>query len=487
MSEITMKSWLLKRAETTPDRIAVIFKDEIITFGQLKDLAQNRANQLATLGVKQGDKVAFLAKNEPETIILIHALQLLQVVSVPLNIRLTASEISWQLDHVEASLVLFHSNFDSLLEGNNIHKISLEELKKIETQQEAIIPEEVNLDTLHTIIFTSGTTGHPKGAMLTYGNHWWSATGSALNLGIHQEDRWLCCVPLFHVSGLSILMRSVMYGMTVVLLDKFDPVIFNDAIKNRKVTIASVVSAMLSKIIDQLGVDRYPDYFRCMLLGGGPAPKPILEACRDKDIPVYQTYGMTETASQIVTLGAEDMLRKLGSAGKALFPSQLKIEKNGTDAKPLEEGEIIVKGPNVTRGYFKRIDATNDAIRDGWLHTGDIGYVDEEGFLFVLDRRKDLIISGGENIYPAEIESVLLSNLKISEAGVTGMVDETWGQVPVAFIVLKDEITETEVIAFCSEKLAKYKVPKKVFIVDYLPRNASNKLLRRELKKLIDM
>jgi o-succinylbenzoate---CoA ligase len=274
--------------------------------------------------------------------------------------------------------------------------------------------------------------------------------------------------------------------MTVVLHEKFDPKTFNDAIISQKITIASVVTAMLSKVLEDLGDSQYLETFRCMLLGGGPAPKSILENCRDKGIPVYQTYGMTETASQIVTLGAEDMLRKLGSAGKPLFPSQLKIFKNDSETNPGQEGEIVVKGPNVTKGYYKRIDATNDAIQDGWLYTGDIGYVDEEGFLYVLDRRKDLIISGGENIYPAEIESVLLSHSKISEAGVTGLADETWGQVPIAFIVVRENISIQDVITFCQEHLAGYKVPRKVFIVEKLPRNASNKLLRRDLIKLIE-
>jgi o-succinylbenzoate---CoA ligase len=485
MSDITMKNWLLKRAEISPDRVALIYKDEHKTFQQLKILAVHRAKQLTTIGVKKGDHIALLVKNELDTVVLFHALQLIQAVIVPINIRLTAKEISWQLEHVDASLVIYHEEFKLLVDGITINRTSMNSLLQMKENEDVILPEEVSLDTLHTIIFTSGTTGHPKGAMLTYGNHWWSATGSALNLGIHHEDRWLCPVPLFHVSGLSILMRSVIYGMTVILQEKFDPTAFNQAIVQQKVTITSVVSAMLSKILEQLGENQYPNYFRCMLLGGGPAPKPILEACRDKAIPVYQTYGMTETASQIVTLGAEDMLRKLGSAGKALFPSQLNINKNGAEAGAMEEGEIVVKGPNVTCGYYKRQDATNASIHDGWLYTGDIGYLDDEGFLYVLDRRKDLIISGGENIYPAEVESVLLSHPEIQEAGVVGMDDHTWGQVPIAFIVTKTPIAEKEVVAFCRENLAGYKVPKRVYLVEELPRNASNKLLRRELKKLI--
>jgi O-succinylbenzoic acid--CoA ligase len=485
MSDVIMKNWLLKRAELTPNRTAIIYKEKEVSFGQLQKKVEERAKQITTLGIRHGDHVAILVKNELETVILIHALQLLKAVLIPLNTRLTAKEISWQLHHVDASFVIYHHEFAKVLVEASVRKISIEECLRAHKSHHFKIHEEVNLAELNTIIFTSGTTGNPKGAMLTYGNHWWSATGSAFNLGLENNDSWLCCVPLFHVSGFSILMRSVIYGMTVILHEKFDATTFNNAIKSEKVTIASVVSAMLSKIIDNLGDERYPSYFRCMLLGGGPAPKPLLEACKNKDIPVFQTYGMTETASQIVTLGAEDMLRKLGSAGKPLFPAQLKIVADDSEASGIE-GEILVKGPNVTSGYYKREDATEEAIIDGWLYTGDIGYVDEQGFLFVLDRRKDLIISGGENVYPAEIESALLSHPMIQEAGVTGIEDETWGQIPTAFIITKKPISESEIIDYCTEKLAKYKVPKRVYMVEKLPRNASNKILRRELLNLIN-
>lgn len=207
--------------------------------------------------------------------------------------------------------------------------------------------------------------------------------------------------------------------------------------------------------------------------------------CR-KGIPVYQTYGMTETSSQICTLAADYMLTKVGSAGKPLFLCQLRIENGGEVAPSHVEGEIVVKGPNVTSGYFKREEATRETVRDGWLHTGDLGYLDEEGFLYVLDRRSDLIISGGENIYPAQIEEALLAHSKVVEAGVVGKADEKWGQVPVAFIVKADHVTEEELIRFCEEKLARYKVPKEIHFLSELPRNASKKLLRRELRQLLE-
>ena len=209
------------------------------------------------------------------------------------------------------------------------------------------LPSRLSLKDLHTIMYTSGTTGRPKGVMLTWGNHWWSAIASVLNLGLDtSRDRWLASVPLFHMSGLSILMRSLIYGMTAVIHPAFDPAAANGSTRGEGVSIVSVVGTMLSRMLEDLGEKFYPDHFRCMLLGGGPAPKSLLERCKEKGVPVFQTYGMTETASQIVTLAPEDSLRKLGSAGKPLFPSELRIVKEGVDLPPGEAGEIVSLGPN---------------------------------------------------------------------------------------------------------------------------------------------
>lgn len=248
----------------------------------------------------------------------------------------------------------------------------------------------------------------------------------------------------------------------------------------------SVVSNMLTRMLEELGSEpRYPQAFRCMLLGGGPAPLALLQACVERGIPVMQTYGMTETCSQFATLSPQYMLSKLGSAGKPLFQSELRIMSDGVQLPAGEAGEIVVYGPNVTSGYYNRPD--EDSLREGWLHTGDIGYVDEEGFLYVLDRRKDLIISGGENVYPAEIEAVLISHPDVLEAGVTAIDDEQWGQRPLAFVVLvAGKLFHVEQLqAYCADKLAKYKLPAAIHCVVELPRNAAGKLLRRELLKLL--
>ena len=482
----TMPNWLYKRASLTPNRTAIEFEQKRYTFLELHQEAETLARKLKAIS-ETPKTVACLLENGPHTVALIHALSYIGAVIVPLNTRLTASEIEYQLRDSNAGILVYDDVFreKAVNASKNIdmQAISFEKLAQSE-EADFEIRKEIDLNSQHTIMYTSGTTGFPKGVMLTYGNHWWSAIGSSLNLGLYEHDKWLCCVPMFHMSGLSIVFRSVIYGIPIVIHKSFQPEKANEAILHQGVTIASVVSAMLSRMLDALETN-YPSTFRCMLLGGGPAPLPLLEACTKRNIPVYQTYGMTETASQIATLSSEYMLKKIGSAGKPLFHSQLKIMKDGRKAHPNEIGEIVVKGPTVTKGYLGREKETKEAIKDGWLYTGDLGYLDDDGFLYVLDRRSDLIISGGENIYPAEIESVLLSHPDVVEAGVTGIDDETWGQVPIAFVVTKTKMSEQNLLQFCEQKLARYKLPKRIHFVKQLPRNSANKLLRRELLKLL--
>lgn len=482
-------NWLLQRAYVTPDRTALVFGKQSWSFAEMKEIVLQLAASLAAIPIQEGSKAAILMKNRPETVWVIHALQQLGIETVFLNHRLTASELTFQLEDSGAKTLIFDRDFSSEIESltklSAVKPIAANEIGQLSKKN---LPKrkEFFLNDVCSIMYTSGTTGKPKGVLQTYGNHWWSAIGSSLNLGLHENDAWLCAVPVFHISGLSILMRSVIYGIPVYLMEQFDAQEANQLLKSGNITIMSVVSVMVNRMLGKLADQRYHSNFRCMLLGGGPAPRPLLELCKEKSIPVFQTYGMTETASQIVTLSPEDSLKKLGSAGKPLFPSQIKIiATDGREAKPHETGEITVKGPNVTHGYLKRDNDNLKSFHDGWFFTGDLGYIDENGYLFVLDRRSDLIISGGENIYPAEIEGVLMGHEAVIEAGVAGIEDPVWGQVPYAFIVANKKVDEDELKSFCRNQLAAYKVPKRIYQIDVLPRNGANKLMRRHLLQYI--
>ncbi|WP_066371457.1 o-succinylbenzoate--CoA ligase [Neobacillus fumarioli] len=492
MQNEIMPNFLKKRAFLTPERTAIYFQDQNLTFKQLYDRSVETAGKLQALGIRKQQLVGVLLSNHLDTAVILYALQLLGAPAVMLNNRLTPAEIIWQLMDSTSSFLILDDSFADLepIIHDQYPSLMTTVKSRLISGSSSIpdIQNEIRLADLCTIMYTSGTTGNPKGVMQSYRNHWWSAIGAALNLGITDSDCWLCSVPLFHISGYSMLMKCVIYGMPIVLHEKFDAEKTIEDIIAKHVTLMSVVPTTLTRIVDALKDRKLPDYFRCMLLGGGPAPLPLLEACVEKSIPVFQSFGMTETASQIVTLAPEYNLKKLGSAGKPLFPAEVRIElEDGSDAKAGQAGEIVVKGPNVTTGYLNRPEATKEKIRDGWLYTGDIGYMDEEGFLYVLDRRSDLIISGGENIYPAEIEAVLLTHPDVVEAGVTGMDDPVWGQVPIAFTVLAEGsgISAADLREYCLERLAKYKVPKEFYFTKELPKNASNKLLRRTLREWV--
>lgn len=486
LDEQTIPNWLQQRAFLTPNRMAIKTEYETLTFKELYEKSKIRAYELKAIGIQDGEHVGVLMRNSLDMIVTIHGLMLIGAVVVLLNTKLSETELSWQINDVNANKMIYDEDFQHKIKSIEIEKITVNMLEFHDVAIDEELKTEISLQDVSTIMYTSGTTGYPKGVLQTYGNHFASATNSALNLTIQAEDKWLVVVPLFHISGLSILMRSIIYGMSIIVHERFDADLANKAIMDEGVTIVSVVTTMLQQMLVQLGEREYPNAFRCMLLGGGPAPKPILERCKNKNIPVFQTYGMTETSSQIVTLSTEYSLSKLGSAGKPLFQCQIKIMNGNKQCEPYEEGEIVVKGPNVTKGYWNRSDATKSSIKSGWFYTGDIGYLDEEGFLFVLDRRSDLIISGGENIYPAEIEAVLLAHKAVKDAGVKGIEDAKWGEVPCGFVVLSDIVTELELLEHCKKHLASYKVPKKIMFVDYLPRNAANKLLRRNLSLIGD-
>ncbi len=501
--DIFLPDWLARCAENRPEHLAVQCEQVQWSFADLDRQATRLSRQLATTGVQEGNRVALLAANDLPYVAFVHALTRLGAILVPLNLRLTLEELCWQVRDVHASLLVCDANYASLAHEivRAVPHLPLATLATGPERGETVLSElpenDVPLRTLidlsapQAILYTSGTTGQPKGAIITYGMQWWNAVGSALNLGHSPDDRWLACLPIFHIGGLSILMRSVIYGISVMVHKKFDPFTTNHAIFEDKITIISVVTVMLQRMLAALDTEMkgvsYPSALRCVLLGGGPVPYPLLEECMLRDIPVVQTYGLTEACSQAVTLSTADVMRKLGSAGRPLPPVQLRIMHDNRPTSPGEPGEIFLKGPTITPGYVDRPEATAQAFQDGWFATGDIGYLDKDGYLYVLDRRADLIISGGENVYPAEIESVLLSHPGVEEAGVCGRADPQWGQVPVAFVVLKagSTVSAEELLGYTAQKLARYKQPRSIYFSRQLPHTSSGKLLRRELPRLL--
>ncbi len=492
-------NWLLEQLKTRPQGLAVRSGPEALSFEDLYSRVMTLVDRLRAAGIGKGSRVAVLLSNGLEFVELIHALMQLEAVLVPLNLRLTPAELAWQLKDVGANYLLtngFHlAHAREASAGLKVVRLlMLKGLDHLPIQSgEFTPPSNYRAGDLHTIIYSSGTTGQPKGVRLTYGNHYFNALASYQNFEAGPDDLWLAVLPLFHVGGLAIVLRGLFYGMPVIIHESFDPVAVNRAIDYEGVTIISVVSNMLARMLDQRQDKAYPSSLRSILIGGGPVPPPLLERCARSGIPVVQTYGLTETASQSVTLAAEDALRKLGSAGRPLPGVELKIspKSDGENPGTVENGtagEILLRGRNITPGYEGRPEETAKAWEGGWFHTGDIGRVDEEGYLYVLDRRSDLIISGGENVYPAEVEAVLLSHPQVEEAGVIGQPDEQWGQVVVAFVKTRPEITllEEALLAYCREKMARYKLPRKIyFVAESLPRNATGKLLRRSLREIL--
>ena len=489
--------WLRQRAQLSPQRVALEANGARFTYAELDAAVDAMTAGLIESGVRSGETVALLAQNGAPFAQAVHAIARAGAVLMPLNLRLTPSELAWQVGdagvhrvlHDESSLELARSLREEVapLELIRLESLASRSASTSAERGQGAEATRFDLSGLHSVVYTSGTTGRPKGAMLTYGNHLWAATASALNLGLQANDRWLACLPLFHVGGLSILLRSVIYGTTAVAHPRFDATQVNAAIDNEGITVISVVANMLQRMLDERNDRPYPASLRCVLLGGGPAPEPLLRRCAEIGVPVVQTYGLTESASQIVTLSPEDALRKLGSAGKPLFGAELSVlDDQGHECAPGKPGEIVLRGPSVSPGYLNHPEATAEVIRDGWLHSGDLGRLDGEGYLYVLDRRDDLIVSGGENVYPAEIEAALQAHPEVVEAGVYGVDDERWGKVPVAVVVPGDgsTVTEEALLAHCRERLAAYKTPRRVVFADALPRTASGKLMRKRLAEI---
>ena len=436
--------WLAQRAQSCPERTALIAEGAEITYAELEAETTWVARRLAAHGVRRGSTAALTMHPRREQVVLAHALMKVGAALVPLSPRLTDAERAAIVAQTEPMVDL---DDPGLL-----------------TEAEADLPllGEHDTDDVCAYVLSSGSTGAPKPIGLTYGNFLWSAMGGAFNIGVDPADRWLCCMPLAHIGGLSIVVRSAIYGTTAVLHDGFDVDRVANALREEPISVMSVVTTMLKRLLD---ADADLSGPRAILVGGGPVPEAVLAEAIDRGATVVQTYGLTETCSQVTTLAPEDAQRKLGSAGRPLLTSHVRIR----------DGEILVQGPTVAPGR---------ADESGWLHTGDLGYIDDEGFLYVRDRIDDMIVTGGENVVPSEVEEALLAHPAVADAAVVGREDPEWQQAVTAIVVLEPgaEVTPDELRHHCGETLATYKVPKRVELAAALPRTPSGKLMRRALR-----
>lgn len=476
------------RLNPEPDKTFINIDGAEITFRVLNRLASaSCAAILSQLPLEPGDKVGILLPNKLLFVAALLALMRLRVVTVPLNTRLTAAELRWQVKNADCRLLFCEAETMALAGKLGIDVLEMGDIDQVEPASQFGDFGMMNLDDDFAIIHTSGTSGRPKAAVLTYGNVYQSARASAQLLGHLDNERWLCVLPLYHVGGLSIILRSLIYG-TAVELGRFDAKETNRSLSAKPITLVSLVPTMLQRLLDAKTLPWNPT-LRLILLGGeAPSPK-LLARCAAQDLPVAATYGLTETASQVATATPELVYRKRGTVGKPLNCTQARIiDERGDDAAPGVPGEVLVKGETVMRGYYSDPAATALALRDGWLHTGDIGYLDEDGDLFILQRREDLIVSGGENIYPAEVEAVLRQHPDVAEAVVFGARDPSWGQAVAAVVELRAgrSASTDDIIAFARRRLAGYKIPRQIALVDALPRTASGKIQRREARRIFD-
>jgi len=439
-----LDDWLAQRSQSCPERTALVADGSEVTYAELEAEATWVARRLIAHGVRRGSTVAMTMHPRREQVVMVHALMKVGAVLLPLGPRLSVEERAAVIAAEEPA-------------------VDLDDAGEL-TQTEADLPllGEHDMEDIASHVMTSGSTGAPDPVGLTYGNFLWSAVASAFNIGVEPEDRWLCCLPLSHISGLGIVMRSVIYGTAAVIHDGFDVDRVAEALERDEITVVSLVTTMLTRLLEA-GADLSGP--RAVLVGGGPVPEDPLEEALGRGATVVQTYGLTETCSQVTTLAPADARRKLGSAGRPLLTTHLRIQ----------DGEILVQGPTVAPGR---------ADTDGWLHTGDLGRIDEEGFLYVEDRIDDMIVSGGENVVPAEVEKVLLRHPEVADAAVVGRDDPEWQQAVTAIVVLEDgsEVSPDELRRHCAESLAGFKVPKRVELAAALPRTPSGKLMRRALR-----
>ena len=479
-----MQDWLSATTQSRPDGIALIAGERQWSYAELNEQVARLCAALASRGVERGARVAVMLPNRAEYVLAIHALARLGATLVPINLRLTTDDVRRQVEQARCSHLL-HS-----VESGPVARALADSVLTLAVDAPALdglphdvyLSGEIDLDAVQAIVFTSGTTGRPKGAMITFGNQFWGATASAFRLGTLPEDRWLLCMPLYHVGGLAIVLRCALYGTTVILQPGFDASAVQTAIHEQRATLVSLVPTMLYRLLDAYPDTPMPSWLRLILLGGAAAQPALIERCARAGIPVATTYGLTEACSQVATLPPDKAALKPGCAGKPLAFSSVQIlDEQGRDAPTGTYGEIVVTGPTVMRGYL------DDAPSGGRLRTGDVGYLDADGDLWIVQRRSDLIVTGGENVYPAEVEAVLREHPDVVDACVVGLPSDEWGQQVAAAVVPRAgaALTPAAIIGHARKRLAGYKIPRVVRLVESLPQTGSGKIHRPGVVQLL--
>jgi len=486
----TLPHWLSYHARTNPESPALEFQGREWTYARLFTEVRAVAVNLREKGIDYGTRVAVLSRNHPTQIRIYHALTLLGAVIVPVNSKLTREEIRWQLDNAGCRYLCYHEELESqlpadILPGDMIPFRECEVFDPPPAQQDRLRLE-ITLEDICTLFYTSGTTGKPKGVTLTYRNFFMSAMASALNMGLLPTDNWLACLPLDHMGGFSILMRSLIYGTAVTLCEQFDPDTVRRHLSDSGITLISLVPTMLERLLS--GESPITHQLRAVLLGGGPATPDLVECARRRELPVLRSYGMTETCSQIVTTPLRNPDTPPAASGKVLPFSSIKIlNQKGAECPAGVTGEIVVSGPTIMEGYWRNPTATNSTIIQGWLHTGDYGHLDAAGYLYVEARREDLIVTGGENVSPEEVETAIRQTPGVRDVCVVGIPDPRWGEA-VSAAVVPEPNAELDVETLRNsryETLAPFKHPKHYLLVDAIPKTALGKPERYKLRRLI--
>ena len=506
---INVGSWITKWSLIQPSKVAVISNGDPFTYAQLNSRVNRLSNLFLDRGIKKGDRVGVLLRNCLEYIEIFFALSKIGGILVPLNWRLAIPELEFIMQDSGTDFIIFEDDFienaeklrkkihisnciSCSIDGKSTKKgiiswaIDYESSVGLYPDSEPVTSVFSGEDDPHILMYTSGTTGLPKGVVLSHRKTFFNVLNASQYFDLSRNDILIVARPLFHSGGLIVEMAPVIYkGGTVIIKKRFSPSEILETIKKFNVTILELPATVYNFILNECDISRF-DFgtIKCAFTGGERVSVSLLKALKDKGLLVSQIYGLTE-ASTLFWLPIEKAEEKMGAVGIPVMHGDIRIvDEKGRPVVAGKVGEVVVRGPIVMNGYWKRPDLTREVIKDGWLHTGDLATTDEDGFVYIVDRKKDMFISGGENVYPAEIENALLSHPKILDAAVIGIPDEKWGEAGKAFVVLKEgqTIQLSDITGYLEDKLGKYKIPKLFEFVDKLPKTASGKIKKRLLK-----